>query len=122
MGSLSKNNCLSRIVAQRKVHNGLPTIFVNDKPIHAISAGFHFRRDIPCSMSKTNPDVITMVDMPETAEVIDTPDLTAIERNFTRYFNEYPDVLGSCLISLGPSMDWVREHPDEMTVYDVPFA
>ena len=108
------------IKAKIKLHKGVPTVFVNGKPFHLGSACIDCQRERPIAFLKTNPESICLMWPTEMGTIDDEPDLEAIEHRFADVLNEFPNVLLSCVLKVMPSLNWISQHPEEMTVYDVP--
>ena len=113
-----------RIKAERRVYRGVPTVFVNGKPIHC--GAVLFRNDpteVPRSpyglpsFGQISPELVMIY---SNLEVGPEHDFTAIENWFDQIFSDNPQALGACHIGLQPSLKWAEDHPNEMTLYDRP--
>ena len=113
-----------QIKAERRTYQGVPTIFVNGKPIHCGAVLFRndptgterFRYDLP-SFRKTNPEMVMIY---ANLEVESTQNFSVIEDWIAQTFSQHPNALGALHIGIRPSLKWVEDHPNEMTLYDQP--
>ena len=113
------------IKAKRRMYRGAPTIFVNGKPI-TFGAVLYTNNPLATphppyyglpSFQQISPELVMAYGM---FEVGNNENITIIERWLDKMFSDNPRALGACHIGLRPSLEWVLDHPKEMTLYDRP--
>lgn len=112
------------IAARVDVHNGVPTVMVNDHPIHFGSVAYRnlagneavYRNCLP-SLDKTQPRFVMAYGI---FEVGGTADFDAVTKWFRQAFRASPKRLAGLHIGIHASRKWVTQHSEEMSVYDRP--